>query len=160
MKASKEAPTHTSTPKQSQQTPPSGQGSQKPRSKSATSAKPPKQQATDDNEADSDTSDSADQEAPEDPIDDFAWRQLEQRFHAIIDEFGDKEVAILQEFRSLVEVRTVSTAQCVGGVLTSQSTSPCGRRSEAEKTPIAASSGESAALRFIKLCPPDACVPD
>lgn len=118
VKALKEAPARTPTPKQSQQIPPSGQGSQKLRSRSSTGARPPKQQATEDDEAHSDASDSADQEAPEVPIGDFNWNQLQERFHTTIEEFSRKEQAILQEFGLLVDVRVILSALSVVLLLT------------------------------------------
>lgn len=106
-RAAKDALVNTTS--QSEQLPPSGQGSQKPKSKSGKSTKTPKMAVendatTEDEDVNSDDSESADQTEPQDQIENFDWRDLEVRYHNKMQEFDQKERAILDEFIRLVHV--------------------------------------------------------
>lgn len=104
-------PSTKTSDSQPEQLPRSGQGSQKPRSKSAKDPKSSRPDAaslttTDDEDEESDPSASIDESEPQDRIQDFDWDDLQQRYHQRMDEFAHKEQAISDEFMRLVDVST------------------------------------------------------
>ncbi|KAK4499251.1 hypothetical protein PRZ48_009764 [Zasmidium cellare] len=104
-KALREAPVQATTPTPSQKLPPSGQGSQKPLSKSTSGTKPSTQAKTEEDDAETDASgsDEEDDDEPQNRIEDFDWTDLQQRYHNKMGEFDQKELAIMSEFSALAD---------------------------------------------------------